>query len=50
MTYLFIAVIVDLIIGDPRPIPHPVVIIGKLISLLENILRRLVKMSWQKKC
>lgn len=30
----------DLIIGDPRNIPHPVVIIGKGIDLLEKVLRR----------
>lgn len=34
------AFIIDLIIGDPRRIPHPVVIIGKGISLLETYLRR----------
>ena len=26
----------DLMIGDPRSIPHPVVWIGKLISLLDR--------------
>ena len=31
----------DLVLGDPRAIPHPVVIMGKLISLLEKILRRI---------
>lgn len=31
----------DLIIGDPHSIPHPVVLIGKLISFLEKNLRRL---------
>lgn len=31
----------DLIIGDPHSIPHPVVFIGKLISFLERLLRKL---------
>ncbi len=30
----------DLLFGDPPPIPHPVVIMGKLISVLEKLLRR----------
>ena len=34
------AYITDLIIGDPRWIPHPVVIIGKLITVVENYIRR----------
>lgn len=33
-------VILDLIIGDPERLPHPVRWIGRLISLLENLLRR----------
>lgn len=32
----------DLIFGDPHTIPHPVVFIGKLISLLERLFRRLL--------
>ena len=31
----------DLLFGDPRPLPHPVVLMGRLISLLEPPLRRL---------
>ena len=31
---------IDLLVGDPRSIPHPVVWIGKLISWLEQRLRR----------
>lgn len=34
------AVVLDWVLGDPRQIPHPVVGIGKLISLLELALRR----------
>ena len=33
-----IAYIIDLILGDPRWLYHPVIIIGKLISFLEKIL------------
>ncbi len=32
---------VDLVVGDPRGIPHPVVLIGKLITVLEKLLRKL---------
>ena len=32
---------IDLLVGDPHSIPHPVVGIGKLISFLEKELRRL---------
>ena len=34
------AYVVDIIIGDPRRFPHPVVVIGKLISSLEDKIRR----------
>lgn len=33
---IFIAVIIDFIIGDPYWFPHPVIYIGKLISFLEK--------------
>ncbi|MDY4694404.1 MAG: adenosylcobinamide-phosphate synthase CbiB [Blautia sp.] len=33
--------IIDLIIGDPRWLYHPVCIVGKLISFLEKILRKI---------
>mgnify|MGYP003616050117 CR=1 FL=1 len=33
---IYIAYILDLILGDPHKIPHPVQIIGKLISFLEK--------------
>lgn len=38
---LLIGFCVDLLVGDPHSIPHPVVGIGKLISALEKVLRRL---------
>ena len=37
------AVLLDLILGDPRRLPHPVVGIGLMISALEKVLRRLAK-------
>ena len=38
---LVLGFVLDLILGDPHSVPHPVVGIGKLISVLEKILRRL---------
>jgi len=40
MIQVIAAYVVDIIIGDPRRLPHPVVIIGKGIDLLEKILRK----------
>ncbi len=40
---LIIAVILDLLLGDPRWLPHPVVGIGKFISALEKVLRRVFR-------
>ena len=37
------AVALDLLLGDPRWLPHPVVGIGRLISALEKVLRRLFR-------
>lgn len=31
---------IDLIVGDPHSLPHPVVFIGRLISTAEKVLRR----------
>jgi len=36
------AVLLDLLLGDPRWLPHPVVFIGRLIKALEMLLRRRV--------
>ena len=36
------AVLLDLLLGDPRWLPHPVVWIGRLIAALEKWLRRIV--------
>lgn len=37
--YIFIAMIIDFILGDPNWIPHPIIYIGKLISIIEKKLR-----------
>lgn len=36
------AVLLDWLLGDPRWLPHPVVMIGRLIAVLEKTLRRFV--------
>ncbi len=36
---------IDLLLGDPHGLPHPVVFIGKLIDALETLLRRLFPKS-----
>lgn len=38
---LFIGCIIDLIVGDPHSIPHPVIFIGKLISAIEKVVRKI---------
>lgn len=35
-----LALALDLIMGDPRWLPHPVTLIGRLINLLDHVLRR----------
>lgn len=42
---ILIAVILDFIIGDPYNFPHPVKVMGKIISFEERISRRLAKTS-----
>lgn len=37
---LMIGFVMDLLLGDPHGFPHPVILIGKLISFLEKLLRR----------
>lgn len=37
---LLAGAVIDLLIGDPHWLPHPVVLMGKLITLLEKLLRR----------
>lgn len=40
---VIVAYIIDLVIGDPYWLPHPVIVIGKVIQWLEQALRRLAK-------
>jgi len=40
MIYIYIAFCIDLIIGDPRFLPHPIVAIGNLISIAEKYARK----------
>ncbi|MGM0446339.1 MAG: adenosylcobinamide-phosphate synthase CbiB [Bacillota bacterium] len=49
MYILTIGLIADLIIGDPTFYPHPVVLIGRLIKLLENILYKNKNSDYVKK-
>ncbi|HEY6008249.1 MAG TPA: adenosylcobinamide-phosphate synthase CbiB [Geobacteraceae bacterium] len=42
VTLILCAVLLDLLVGDPRWLPHPVVAIGRLIGALERGLRRLI--------
>ena len=38
---LFIGFGMDLIVGDPHGIPHPVIFIGRLITAAEKLVRKL---------
>ncbi len=40
---LFLAYIIDRVVGDPRWLPHPVVLMGKVISFLEKGIRSVCK-------
>jgi len=40
---LITAVLIDLLLGDPRRLPHPVVGIGRMIIALEKVLRRMFR-------
>jgi len=40
---LALAIALDLALGDPRWLPHPVVFIGHLITTLEGVLRKLIR-------
>lgn len=41
--YVFAAYLVDLAVGDPKWIPHPVVLIGKVIERMEYLMRYAAK-------
>ncbi|WP_447045610.1 adenosylcobinamide-phosphate synthase CbiB [Vreelandella sp. H-I2] len=40
MTLIALAIAIDLIVGDPRALPHPVVIMGRFISSFERLWNR----------
>lgn len=44
---LILAVLLDVLIGDPYWFPHPVIYIGKLISILDKLGRKLFKTNKQ---
>ena len=41
LSALLIGFVIDLLVGDPHSIPHPVVLIGKLIDGTEKLVRRI---------
>ena len=43
MINLMIAVILDFIIGDPYPFPHPVKLMGRIINFEEKFIRQIAK-------
>jgi adenosylcobinamide-phosphate synthase len=47
ITDLILAIMLDLLIGDPYWFPHPVIYIGKLISRLDKLGRKLCKTNKQ---
>lgn len=40
LTAVCIGFLIDAVLGDPRSVPHPVILIGKMISFLEQKLRK----------
>lgn len=46
---VIIAVIIDLILGDPNWLTHPVIFMGKLIKIIENKARARAKDNKQLK-
>ncbi|MPW26293.1 cobalamin biosynthesis protein CobD [Alkalibaculum sp. M08DMB] len=46
MEYYLIAFIIDLIVGDPHFLPHPIKFIGNYINLIEKVTRKIAKTSF----
>ncbi|WP_386078352.1 adenosylcobinamide-phosphate synthase CbiB [Vreelandella sp. F11] len=40
ITLIVLAIVIDLVVGDPRSLPHPVVLIGRFISAFERLWNR----------
>lgn len=40
ITLIALAIVIDLVVGDPRSLPHPVVIMGRFISNFERLWNR----------
>lgn len=40
---LGLAIVLDLLLGDPHWLPHPVILIGRLITALESLLRSVLR-------
>lgn len=40
MTLIVLAIVIDLVVGDPRALPHPVVLIGRFITAFERLWNR----------
>ena len=40
LTIILIAVIIDIILGEPPSKIHPVVLMGKLINILKSVLKK----------
>jgi adenosylcobinamide-phosphate synthase len=45
---LLAAYVLDLVVGDPHFVPHPVILIGRGITYVERIIRRLAGERWLK--
>ncbi len=43
LLWIGLAVLLDVLVGDPHWMPHPVVAIGKFIAFLESVLRKLCR-------
>ncbi len=43
---LLAAYILDIVLGDPRWLPHPVILMGKAISFFEPVFRRFIKLEF----
>ncbi|MFC4766500.1 adenosylcobinamide-phosphate synthase CbiB [Effusibacillus consociatus] len=50
MIQVYLAFLIDLLIGDPRWLPHPVIVIGKGISRLESFLRIVFRVPTDGNC